>query len=36
MIFRIEADNAGSMRNTADDLVACIKTTEETIGIGAR
>ena len=36
LIFRIEADNAGSMRNTADDLVACIKTAEETIGIGAR
>ena len=36
LIFRIEADNAGSMRNTADDLVACIKAAEETIGIGAR
>jgi len=34
--FRIEADNAGSMRNTADDLVACIRIAEETIGIGSR
>jgi len=36
LVFRIEADNAGSMRNTADDLVACIRIAEETIGIGSR
>ncbi len=34
--FRIEADNAGSLRNTADDLLACIKIAEETIGLGSR
>ena len=34
LIFRMEADNAGTLRNTADDLLACIKTAEETIGIG--
>ncbi len=35
LVFRIKADNAGSMRNTADDLIACIKIAEETIGIGS-
>ncbi len=34
LVFKIEADNAGSMRNTADDLIACIKIAEETIGLG--
>jgi len=32
----MEAENAGSLRNTADDLLACIKIAEETIGLGAR
>jgi len=36
IIFRMEADNAGTLRNTADDLLACIKIAEETIGIGLR
>ena len=36
LIFTMEADNAGSLRNTADDLIACIKTAEEAIGIGTR
>lgn len=36
LIFRMEAENAGSLRNTADDLLACIKIAEETIGLGAR
>ena len=36
LIFRIESKDAGSMRNTADDLIACIKIAEETIGIGSR
>ncbi|MBE6528523.1 MAG: hypothetical protein E7Z64_05100 [Thermoplasmata archaeon] len=35
LIFSIEADNAGTMRNTADDLIACIKIAEETIGLGS-
>jgi len=34
--FRMEADNAGTLRNTADDLLACIKIAEETIGLGNR
>ncbi len=36
LIFRMKAENAGSLRNTADDLLACIKIAEETIGLGAR
>jgi tRNA threonylcarbamoyladenosine modification (KEOPS) complex Pcc1 subunit len=36
LIFRMSAENAGSLRNTADDLLACIKIAEETIGLGAR
>lgn len=36
LVFRMEAENAGSLRNTADDLLACIKIAEETIGIGSR
>ncbi|MBE6518153.1 MAG: hypothetical protein E7Z70_01230 [Thermoplasmata archaeon] len=34
LIFSMEAENAGTLRNTADDLLACIKTAEEAIGIG--
>ncbi len=33
IIFRIEAKSAGTMRNTADDLMACIKVAEESVGI---
>lgn len=29
----IVADNAGTLRNTADDLMACIKTAEEALGL---
>lgn len=36
LVFRMEAENAGSLRNTADDLLACIKIAEEAIGIGSR
>lgn len=32
--FTMEAEDAGSLRNTADDLLACIKIAEETIGLG--
>lgn len=27
--FEMKADNAGSLRNTADDLLACIKIAED-------
>lgn len=31
--IHIEADNAGTLRNTADDLMACIKAAEEASGL---
>ncbi|MDR2699044.1 MAG: hypothetical protein LBB30_05155 [Candidatus Methanoplasma sp.] len=33
LLMRISADNAGTMRNTADDLMACIKAAEEASGL---
>jgi hypothetical protein len=33
LILFMKADNAGTMRNTADDLLACIKTAEESSGL---
>jgi len=33
LMMRISADNAGTMRNTADDLMACIKAAEEASGL---
>lgn len=33
LIFRTEAKSAGTMRNTADDLMACIKIAEEAVGL---
>lgn len=33
LFFRIEAEDAGSMRNTADDLLACVKIAEEASGL---
>lgn len=35
VIFRMKAKDAGSMRNTADDLLVCIKIAEEASGIVA-
>lgn len=31
--LRMEAEDAGGMRNTADDLLACVKIAEEASGI---
>ena len=31
--FRMKADNAGTLRNTADDLLACVKIAEEAAGL---
>jgi len=31
--FLIEADNAGTLRNAADDLLACMKIAEEASGL---
>ena len=33
LLMRITSDNAGTMRNTADDLMACIKAAEEASGL---
>lgn len=33
LVFHIEADSAGSMKNTADDLLACVKLAEEASGV---
>ena len=33
LVMRIVSNNAGTMRNTADDLMACIKAAEEASGL---
>ena len=33
IVFRMESESAGTMRNTADDLLACIKVAEESVGM---
>ena len=33
IVFKIKAEDAGSMRATADDLLACLKLAEEASGI---
>jgi len=33
VLMKIITDNAGTMRNTADDLMACIKAAEEASGL---
>ena len=33
IIYEMEADNAGTLRNTADDLLACIKAAEDSAGL---
>lgn len=33
VIYRMQADSAGTLRNTADDLLACIKTAEDAAGL---
>ena len=33
LYFLIRSEDAGSMRNTADDLLACVKIAEETSGL---
>ena len=36
LIFRISAERSGTVKNSADDLMACIQIAEEAIGIGSR
>ena len=33
IIYRMSAENAGRLRNTADDLMACIKVAEDAAGL---
>ena len=33
LFFKIISEDAGSMRNTADDLLACVKIAEEASGL---
>ena len=33
VVFKMKAENAGTLKNTADDLLACIKLAEETLGL---
>ena len=33
LLMRISSDNAGTLRNAADDLMACIKAAEEASGL---
>ncbi|MCQ2070897.1 MAG: hypothetical protein MJZ68_07180 [archaeon] len=33
IVYRMQAESAGTLRNTADDLLACIKTAEESAGL---
>ena len=33
LILRMSAEKAGTLRNTADDLLACIKVAEDAIGL---
>ena len=32
LIFTISSNNAGTLKNSADDLLACVKIAEETLG----
>ena len=34
IVFRMGSESAGTLRNTADDLMACLKTASEAAGIG--
>ena len=33
LMFSITSDNAGTLRNSADDLLACVKIAEEASGL---
>ncbi|MDR0335174.1 MAG: hypothetical protein LBH69_04745 [Methanomassiliicoccaceae archaeon] len=33
IVFKITAENAGTLRNAADDLLACVKIAEEALGL---
>lgn len=33
LFFKVSAKNAGTMKNTVDDLMACLKIAEDAVGI---
>ncbi len=33
IVYRMSADSAGSLRSTADDLLACLKVAEDAAGL---
>ena len=33
LLFRMSSESAGTLRSTADDLMACLKTAEEACGV---
>lgn len=35
IVFRMDAQSAGTMRNTVDDLLACLKVAEESVGLSS-
>lgn len=35
LVFTAESDNAGTLRNMADDLLACVRIAEESSGLVA-
>ncbi len=36
IMFEMEADNVGTLRNTADDLLVCLRAAEATAGLAVR
>lgn len=35
LIFHMESDSTGTLRNTVNDLLACLKLAEETLSLGS-
>lgn len=35
IIFKVKAENAGTMKNTADDLLACVKVAESSVVVAS-
>lgn len=35
LLFHMESDSTGTLRNTVNDLLACLKLAEETLSLGS-
>lgn len=35
LVFRMESGSTGTLRNTVNDLLACLKLSEETLSLGS-